>query len=574
MKVIQNVNVGKRIFGTVFFLIILMAITTGFSLFKLNSIGEKIIEIAEEDIPLTETLTKIVVTQLEQAIWFERALRFGERSKSEDTTKEDLKHAEEEFEKLAVLTDENIKHAETIAEEAVQKAATEEAKQEFEHIYESLKAIETEHTEYESQVRKIFAAFDLESHYGIEALAKKIEEQEDHLDHEMEQLLEEIEKFTEKSALQAEQDEKNAIQIIAILTAVTLVFGIVLGLITTRSVTQPVAKVIQAATDVANGKLEGDFSLYQKDEIGHLADVFRGMREQIKKIMSSARETTVVLLDSVQDLTVSSQEISSTSNEQAAAIKEIVSTMEDSDQLAKSIAAKITDVTGTTSETKNGVNNGFSIIRDSLSKMDEIKTSNSGTISEVRSLGDKVESIWEIVNMINGIADQTKIIAFNAELEASSAGDAGKNFQIVASEIRRLADSTVASTSEIKAKITEIQHSSDSLIMASEEGTAKITEGWELSNNLQKVFEGILNSSEVSASATDQIALSINQQVSAFEQILLTLKQISEGIDNFVVSTRSTTDASEKLEGMANNLHTVIEEYVGNKNEKEPNNGE
>ncbi len=279
----------------------------------------------------------------------------------------------------------------------------------------------------------------------------------------------------------------------------------------------------------------------------------------IRNAMDRAAETAGVLLDSVHDLSISSQEISSTSNEQAASVKEIVSTMEDSDQLARSIAAKIDEVTEVANTTKNVVTDGFSIIKQSFAKMDQIKDSNSETIAGIKSLGDRIESIWEIVNMINGIADQTRIIAFNAELEASSAGDAGKNFQIVATEIRRLADSTVASTGEIKSKISEIQNSSDKLIITSEEGTEKIAEGWELSDKLHKVFEEILSSSELSAKSAEQIALSINQQVSAFEQILLTLKQISEGIDSFVASTRATTDASEKLRGMADNLYACTD---------------
>ncbi len=170
--------------------------------------------------------------------------------------------------------------------------------------------------------------------------------------------------------------------------------------------------------------------------------------------------------------------------------------------------------------------------------------------------------------MINGIADQTRIIAFNAELEASSAGDAGKNFQIVATEIRRLADSTVASTGEIKDKISEIQNSSDKLIIASEDGTEKISEGWELSDKLQSVFKEVHDSSELSAKSAEQIALSIDQQVSAFEQILLTLKQISEGIDSFVVSAKATTDASARLRDLADSLHGVIEESTGGNTEK------
>ncbi|MCP4400836.1 MAG: methyl-accepting chemotaxis protein [bacterium] len=311
---------------------------------------------------------------------------------------------------------------------------------------------------------------------------------------------------------------------------------------------------------IADGDLSVEMKiLSEKDELGQSLSL---MVQKLREIIGEIRTVAVELLKSVQNINVSSQEISTTSTQQAASVKEIVSTMEDSDQLAKSIATKINDVTDNTNTTKSVVNDGFSMIKSSLTKMGEIKVSNAETITEIKSLGEKIASIWDIVNMINGIADQTKIIAFNAELEASSAGDAGKNFQIVASEIRRLADSTVSSTSEIKIKINEIQHSSDHLIMASEEGTQKITEGWELSNNLQQVFEDILTSSETSASATDQIALSINQQVSAFEQILLTLRQISTGIDNFVVSTSSTSESSGKLREMASSLHAIIEQFV------------
>ena len=282
----------------------------------------------------------------------------------------------------------------------------------------------------------------------------------------------------------------------------------------------------------------------------------------IRNVLNNTGETATTLLGAVQDLTVSSQQISSTSNDQAAAVKEIVSTMEDSDQLAKSIARKVKDVTGMTQTTKQIVNNGLTVIQESLTKMDEIKEANARTIHEMRTLDTRIESIWEIVNMINSVADQTKIIAFNAELEASSAGEAGRNFETVANEVRRLANNTVASTNEIKAKIHEIQQSSGNLVTASEAGTVKIEEGWKLSKNLEQLFTQILDSADVSDKAADQIALSIQQQVSAFEQILLTLKQIAEGVENFVVSTKSTSGAAETLREIANKLHGMIEEYT------------
>ncbi|HPX48535.1 MAG TPA: methyl-accepting chemotaxis protein, partial [Treponemataceae bacterium] len=139
--------------------------------------------------------------------------------------------------------------------------------------------------------------------------------------------------------------------------------------------------------------------------------------------------------------------------------------------------------------------------------------------------------------------------------------EAGKSFQIVATEIRRLADSTVNSTNEIKARINEIQKSSDHLILSSEEGTSKIIAGWELSNKLRNLFGDILQTSEVSSDSARQIALSIEQQVVAFDQILITLKQISSGIDNFVTSTTSTSRLTRVLMDMSVDLHQVVAKY-------------
>jgi len=313
---------------------------------------------------------------------------------------------------------------------------------------------------------------------------------------------------------------------------------------------------------VSSGNLVGEISIKSKDEIGTMSGHFNTLLSNFREFLMKIKESTRVLRDSTQDLSSTSKEIATTSNQQAVAVKEIVSTMEDSDRLSKVVAQKINEVANIAGSTKENVEKGFGYIQSNMEKMQEIKQTNGETIQGIKSLGEQIESIWEIVNIINGIADQTKIIAFNAELEASKAGEAGKDFQIVANEIRRLVDNTVASTAEIKAKITEIQRSSDSLIMASERGTGKIKEGWELFTNLRKVFEDILSSSEVSATSAGDIATMINQQVSAFEQILLTLKQISEGIDNFVESTKSTSGASESLKDMTENLETIVGRYT------------
>lgn len=297
------------------------------------------------------------------------------------------------------------------------------------------------------------------------------------------------------------------------------------------------------------------------DDFAYIAYLMNKAIGNFSEIIGKIRGASGNLNNSIQELNVSTQEISATSNEQAAGVKEIIATMEDSDQLSKRVASQANEVARIAEGTKDVVGTGFGIIKESLEKMDSIKDANALSIRGIKDLGDKIEKIWDIVNIINSIADQTKIIAFNAELEAASAGDAGKSFQIVATEIRRLADRTVASTSEIKNRINEMQNSSDHLILSSEEGTAKIIAGWELSNRLRTLFEDILKTSEISSDSAQQIAGSIEQQVVAFDQILVTLKQISAGIDNFVTSTGSTSRLTRVLMDMSVDLHQVVVKY-------------
>lgn len=325
---------------------------------------------------------------------------------------------------------------------------------------------------------------------------------------------------------------------------------------------RPITEMQELARGVADGDLTRRVAVRSNDEIGEMADSFNAIADEFSGLLGKMKHVIGILSTSIQNLSTSAQEIASTSNEQAAAVKEVLSTMEDVDQTSKDILVKVEEVAKIAGETKRNVEKGFEFIKSSLSKMDEIRTTNSDTIAGIKTLGERIDSIWEIVNIINGIADQTKIIAFNAELEAAAAGDAGKNFQIVAGEIRRLADGTVDSTNEIKAKINEIQHASDKLIVASEDGTQKIAEGWRVSTDIRGIFEEVLNSSEISAASADEITRSTKMQVSSFEQIFMTLKQISEAIDSFVESTNYTNEVSDQLTEIADSFESHVAVYT------------
>ena len=280
-----------------------------------------------------------------------------------------------------------------------------------------------------------------------------------------------------------------------------------------------------------------------------------------RSILDDIRQIGQTMVTPMNELAEISQATASTSLEQSTGVKEILATMEDADRQTRTIVDKIADVTTVAEGTENNVNAGFETLQSNLDKMTEITDANVSTISGIRELGEKISGIWEIVKIINDIADQTRIIAFNAELEASSAGDSGKNFHIVANEVRRLAAGITKSVDQIKERITEIQHSSDNLIITSESGTEKIREGLELSEKLKEKFSDIQSSSEITVESANQIKEIIHQQSAAFDQIVATVRQISSGIENFSNSTGTVNNTAHKLQEAANlleNLHTQI----------------
>lgn len=298
-------------------------------------------------------------------------------------------------------------------------------------------------------------------------------------------------------------------------------------------------------TDLSN---ELSFNAYL---INKIITIFNVLFQNTGAIASSITKST-------QDLVIISKQTESISLEQSASVKEIVATMEDSDKLSRNILTRIGDVALVANKTKQNVTHGVKTLATNVEKMREINDANKDTITGIKSLSDKIEGVWDIVNIINTITDQTKIIAFNAELEAASAGEAGKSFNIVATEIRRLADLTTNSTREIKQRITEIQHSSDNLIITSEGGTEKIQEGITLSANLEENFNYIKSSAEITAESSSDIRDIIEQQTFAFEQIVVTLRQIAAGVESFSFSTQAITAASEELKKIAETLETSV----------------
>ena len=186
------------------------------------------------------------------------------------------------------------------------------------------------------------------------------------------------------------------------------------------------------------------------------------------------------------------------------------------------------------------------------------ESENDGVISGIIALGSKITKIRDIVKTINTITDQTKVIAFNAALEAASAGERGKRFAVVASEVNRLADDIAILTKQIREQVEEIQNSSSTLIISSEEGADKITEGNNLIKELEDIFREIRSGAEITANQAQTITVFTQKQQKSTEQINTAITDISGGLSNFIHSTKVATSSAEGLTQMIQELGAIL----------------
>lgn len=289
------------------------------------------------------------------------------------------------------------------------------------------------------------------------------------------------------------------------------------------NVNRCVRRLEQAATRLAGtGGLEADNDFHQQD-VGH-------------------------------SMAAAAEEMSST-------VVEITSTMEELSASSTQIADHSTSVVSIANATWENSKKGSDSMQRLLGLMGDIRVDNQSGLKEILELGVKSKEISKVMEIIDSIAGQTKLIAFNAALEAASAGDAGRRFGVVASEIRRLADSVTDSTKEIEGKIQEIQESISRLVITSEKGTGTIAAGMQASADTARNLDELVDAASHTSSAAQQISLSTQQQKTASSQVVSALHEIVGASAHTAHSIRNITEIGNEMNEMSRELSALVKQF-------------
>ncbi len=344
-----------------------------------------------------------------------------------------------------------------------------------------------------------------------------------------------------------------------ILLVFNMTISIVIAVLFFRHIYNSVKQINSILEHINSGNISSSISLPTDlgTELAYTTYIINNLISDLQKKMSDVKTTSANLFAITQDLSVSSKETETTAFTQSSSVYECLEKMNSVNNLLVQIGDNISRVSVAALETLDNVNAGSDILQKNIEKITEITQANLDTITGIKNVSEKIDNVWTIINNIDAIAEKTRVIAFNTEIEATTAGDNGENFHIVANEIRRLASTITDSTKEIKSRITDIQHSSDNLIITSEGGTEKIREGSILFTDLEEKFNNLRMSSEVTSESAKEIEEITTIQDAAFRQVSSTFEQLSEGFRNFTQSAQTISNSAETIKNAAYRLSSI-----------------
>ncbi len=344
-----------------------------------------------------------------------------------------------------------------------------------------------------------------------------------------------------------------------------IVWGIAAFIITHILFVKPIRKAAEISMRLADYDLSEESDTAPdapKHDICQIMRSLKLMTDRFRDSMIKISEITLKLASSINDISGELNDQASIASEQSASVSQITATMAELSSSFTQIAEHSDIVAKIAERSLHNTKEGAESVRNVMAKMEDIHKDNQKNIAQIIELGKKSKEISKVMEIINTIADRTKLIAFNAALEASSAGEAGKRFGVVAMEIRRLADNVMESTDDIESNINEIRTAIENMIVSSEKSSLGIRQGLEYSTQTAAKLTDIVQGSQSTVDAAKQISLSTQQQKIAGEQVLIALREIDKSAEQGSLSIGHISSISRTLTELINQIQELIDKFI------------
>jgi methyl-accepting chemotaxis protein len=288
---------------------------------------------------------------------------------------------------------------------------------------------------------------------------------------------------------------------------------------------------------------------------GRLAVSLSNATNALDVLAQQIQGSSIEVASAANSVNEIASELASGSSEQAASVVEITAAMEELARTASQIADNASSQADLAQAAEESGTAGQGAVEEAVDGVEEVKKRISGIASRAEILGTRSKEIYRVLDLITEIAQETHILSLNAAIEAAAAGDHGRRFSVVAEEVRRLAQRSQESVESVRNLLDEFAGSIRATVVATEEGSKEAGRVLERARSAASAIEDLRGASSDTARVAREISLATQQQNAASDEVVLTLKEVSQVVQRMADGLKHFTETADRL----NRLGLVIQ---------------
>jgi len=320
---------------------------------------------------------------------------------------------------------------------------------------------------------------------------------------------------------------------------------------------QAILRLLDEMGSLADGDLTVEATVTE-DITGTIADSFNYAIEELRKLVATVNETAIMVDSAAKQTESTASHMAKAAENQGREIKAATESI-------VSMAASIEEVSGNAERSSDVARHsvevahkGGAAVRRTIDGMNAIRETIQDTSKRIKRLGESSQEIGNIIELINDIAEQTNILALNASIQASMAGEAGRGFAVVADEVQRLAERSTNATKQIEVLVRTIQADTKEAVVSMERSTTDVVGGALLAENAGAALDEIEQVSNQIASLVQNISSSARQQAGSAADVSRRTTRLREISEQTGKATTATAAAVSKLSELASQLRKTV----------------
>ncbi len=318
-----------------------------------------------------------------------------------------------------------------------------------------------------------------------------------------------------------------------------------------------ILRLLDELGDLADGDLTVQATVTE-DFTGAIADSINYSIDQLRSLVQTINQTAVQVASAAQETQSTAMHLAEASEHQAQEIAGASAAVNEMAVSIDQVSANAAESAAVAERAVSIANKGSEVVQATIHGMDTIREQIQETSKRIKRLGESSQEIGDIVSLINDIADQTNILALNAAIQASMAGEAGRGFAVVADEVQRLAERSAAATKQIETLVKTIQTDTNEAVISMEHTTAEVVKGARLAQDAGVALEEIESVSKNLADLIQNISNAARQQAASAGHISNTMNVIQEITSQTSAGTTATAKSIGNLAEMAQEMRNSV----------------